>query len=89
MVRRRVRTIRRNTLVTKDHFDFLVGALAVVKRQRREREGPDGPQSAPIPSMEQVANEMDDALSALRIMGYTVVPKGLVDSFKRSLNTIP
>lgn len=77
------RYLRRNTLVNKGHFEMLVAALSLVKKQRHEAEP-----AYLLPTTEETAANMDDALVALRIVGFSIVPKGQIEFIKKELDKI-
>ncbi len=62
-------------LMSQEQFEMLTLAYTAVRKKKGSM--PDAP-----------AKDVADVLEALRISGYVVVPRGLVDSFKRILGKV-
>lgn len=73
-------------LVSKEHFEFLVTILLAV-RKKRANGSPEAQNRHDI-AKKLATKDTADVLEALRLAGYQVVPKGLIDSFKKTLETL-
>lgn len=69
----------KHPLVSQDSFDVLCAVLVQVKRKRGYQDY----------RLAEARMDVFDVLEAIRVIGYHLVPKGVVDSIRRILGELP
>lgn len=67
----------RPPLVGPEHFELLVTTMAILRKKHGGHR-----------DLTRTRRDMADALETLRLCGFTVLPKGWIDSFKNIIETI-
>lgn len=69
----------KHPLVSQDSFELLAAVLVQVKRTQGNK----------AYGLLEARMDLFDVLEAVRVAGYHLVPKGIVDSFRRILGELP